>query len=366
MSALSVSGRSGAKGCSTIVMLDRHAWSVAACEFLDYGYTQSWHYGVAAAARLGAVSEHVAIVGGQEIIGMADVRIKRLPVIGGGIAYVRGGPLVRRGRKDDLERFTDSLAALRRAYVDERRLVLRILAPIGPERWNCKLAERMRLCGFVPTTARRTYRTILLDLGQPLERIRANLSQRWRRQLSKAARMDMQVYVATDDAAFATFSDIYEDMLERKRFQVDLDARFYADLQSRIPDEEKFSLVMARHRGRTVAGVVVSVLGDTAVFVLGASNVEGRDARAAFVLHWYVVEMAKERRMRFYDLGGIDPAVNQGVATFKMGMGGEDVTAAGPVQAVPNRLSRPVVLTAERIYRWVKPRRSYLQPAPSA
>ena len=81
---------------SHVVHLDRAEWESCAAQFRDHSYRQTWAYGAQLAAKRGAESEHVAVRCGGETIALADVRIKRLPVIGGGLAYISGGPLVRK------------------------------------------------------------------------------------------------------------------------------------------------------------------------------------------------------------------------------------------------------------------------------
>src|SRR3954469_40737 len=115
-----------------VVHLDRAAWESCVRDFSDYSYRQAWAYGTALAHKRGATSEHVAIRSGSETIALADVRIKRLPLIGGGLAYISGGPLVRNldGSRTELDRFDFAVDALVREYVHRRGLTLRIVAPI--------------------------------------------------------------------------------------------------------------------------------------------------------------------------------------------------------------------------------------------
>ena len=47
--------------------------------------------------------------------------------------------------------------------------------------------------------------------------------------------------------------------------------------------------------------------------------------RAAFLLQWAVIEHARERGLKRYDLGGIDPDANPDVYRFKGRMGGQEV-----------------------------------------
>ena len=114
-----------------VVHLDRTQWESSVRQFRDYSYRQSWAYGVQLASRRGATTEHVAIRCGGDTIGLADVRIKRLPLIGGGLAFISGGPLVRGldGSEDDLARFDLAIEALVREFVHRRGLTLRVVAP---------------------------------------------------------------------------------------------------------------------------------------------------------------------------------------------------------------------------------------------
>src|SRR5678815_607328 len=75
--------------------IDQSGWDALAPRFHDYNVRQMWEYGVAIAQRQRATSEHVAIRNGNRLVALACVRIKTMPLIGGGIAYVSGGPLTR-------------------------------------------------------------------------------------------------------------------------------------------------------------------------------------------------------------------------------------------------------------------------------
>src|SRR4051812_25032347 len=101
--------RGGAIGLASpqVLHVDRAEWESSVRQFRDYSYRQSWAYGVKLAMKRGATSEHVAIRCDGETVGLADVRIKKLPLIGGGLAFISGGPLVRGldDSRDELERF---------------------------------------------------------------------------------------------------------------------------------------------------------------------------------------------------------------------------------------------------------------------
>src|SRR5579884_4079876 len=103
--------------------ISREDWLHLAPGFFDYNYRQMWDYAQSLASRRAAVSNHVQIRSGTEVLGLADVRVKRVPVLGG-LAYISGGPLVRKGRPDDLEHFASCVIALRNKYVHDLGLIL--------------------------------------------------------------------------------------------------------------------------------------------------------------------------------------------------------------------------------------------------
>ena len=68
----------------------------------------------------------MAVREGEDLLGLADVRIKEIPMSRTGIAYVNSGPLVRRNDQFDAGRLQKVLSALVDEFVRRRKLVLRI------------------------------------------------------------------------------------------------------------------------------------------------------------------------------------------------------------------------------------------------
>jgi hypothetical protein len=326
--------------------LDRIEWEAAVQDFRDHSYRQCWAYGVALAARRGAISEHVAVERDDELVGLADVRVKKLPVIGGGLAYVSGGPLV----DNDLDRLDDCLDALVREYVDRRGLTLRVQPAIGDEGHNAALAERLTRAGFDPTERGGRYRTVLLDVEREPDAIMASLSKDWRQNIRRGGRKGVEISFGSELERFETFSGMLEELRARKAFDVDLDERFYAEVQAELPEHERLIVGIASVDGAAVAGNVTTVHGDTAVYLLGASTDAALKAQASYVLHWHTIELLRERGISWYDLGGIDPEANPGVADFKLRTNGLDVTAAGPFERAPRGARGRVAGWAEQAY----------------
>lgn len=338
------------RSATTVEPVNRSEWNRAAHGFLDYSYRQTWDYGVALAERRRATSYHVAIRRGSDLIGMADVRMKQVPIGLGGIAYICGGPIVRCGQPDDNRRLLHCLDALRRTFVEGRGLVLRILAPVGSPEWNTVTTEVFRSAGFLPTDRPYHYRTFLVPLDRSLDSIRAGFSHYWRRNLNRALRKDMTVRIGSSPEFFEPVREFHRKLIRRKRFDVELTADFYANLQQELPKEERFLVSVAEMDGKPASALVLSLLGDTCVGIVGATSDVGARSYASYRLFWDTIVHSREQGMRWFDVGGIDPVNNRGVFNFKRGLNGIDVSSPGPFEVAPSGLSRKLIRVAETLY----------------
>jgi hypothetical protein len=345
----------------TVARLERAEWDSCAAAFADHSYRQTWAYGVRLAEKRGAASEHVAIRRGNETLALADVRIKLLPVIGGGLAYVSGGPLVRAFEDpfDELDRFDAAVDALTREYVHGRGLTLRIVAPIGLPEHNEAVADRLRAAGFSRAAHGDEYRTVLLDVDRPLDELRASFHKHWRRHLNAVLRNDgLEMTFGTGPERFEVVDRMSAATRARKGYELDLDAGFYADVQRELSEPDELVVGLVLKDGAPVAANITSLHGDTAVYLIGASTEEGLGVKAGYLMHWRTIELIRERGLPWYDLGGIDPEANPGVTSFKLRTNGADVTAAGPFDLAPSGLRGHVAGWAERAYLRAKRARS--------
>jgi Acetyltransferase (GNAT) domain len=335
-----------------VVHVDRSQWESRVRQFSDYSYRQSWAYGVALANRRGAVSEHVAIRRRGETIGLADVRIKNVPIIGGGLAFVSGGPLVRKVGNGglDLERLDVATRALVREFVQRRGLTLRIVAPVGLAEENQSIAERLERAGFRRSEQGKPYRTVLLDIDRQLDQIRSSLHRHWRRHLNGAERNNLDVSFGTKPDRFEQVARMSEALCVRKGFELDLDARFFADVQRELHAQDRMLVGLVSQNGTPVAGNITAIQGEKPVYLVGASTEAGRNCKASYLMHWRTIELLRERGLRWYDLGGIDPVANPGVTSFKLRTNGFDVTGAGPFERPPDGLRGRLTDWAERAY----------------
>jgi hypothetical protein len=303
-----------------------------------------------------------------QVVAAAELRLFTLPLTKLGIAYVRWGPLWRRpGEPDSLDVLRQALRALHHEYVVRRGMVLRLVprlavedSPYFPSLTNDE--------GFSPLDSPGSQRTLLMRLSGDLEELRAGLAPTWRRHLKKAERAGLEVVSGSAPELFDDFVVVFNQMLERKRFAPGADIHKHRRIQAALPDDLKMGVLIARKDGQTCAGLIYSAIGDTAIYLFGATNDVALQTSAGYLLQWEAIKCLRARGVQEYDLNGINPALNPGLYQFKKGLAGPrgtEITFHGPLQALRPTLPNRVLLWLERELRKLRVPRSERQPATS-
>lgn len=325
-------------------------WNDWVAQFEDDSIYQSWEY---EEAREDAKHTEVSRLGIEENgsrIAAAQVRVKRIPVVGGGLAYVYRGPVWRR-EDSKAAHLRTALGRLRQTFVDEQRLTLRIVPNVAQDGCADAIERAFEETGFRKEKGGNPEKTIVLDLAEPATELRKRFAQKWRNGLNQAERQRLEVTTGCSGDDWARFENLYNVMWAEKRFDTGVSVTTFGQLQKALTQARKMTVRLAWLEGRPVAGHVSSMLGNTCVYLLGASIDAGRKSRAAYLLQWRALLMAQEQGARRYDLGGIDPAANPGVYHFKSGMGGLETEMLPPFVATPSGARSLITSVAERAYR---------------
>ncbi len=268
-----------------------------------------------------------------EVRAAAQLRIVRPTPLKFGIAYLRWGPLwERRGRDADPEVANRMARAICEEYVTRRKLFLRIVpnAFAGTSRAAVFQSAFSAVDGQRPEVGN-VYRTFVLDLSPPLEELRSRLDKKWRNQLNRAEKNDLTVTAGDGVEEYRAFCQIYSEMRRRKTFDTTVDAAEFERIQQTLPLSQRMRVLLCHEKGNLVAGLVASAMGDSAIYLLGATSDAGLNAKGAYLLQWTLISWLRERGVVWYDLGGIDPEVNPGVYHFKRGLSGVDTTQISPL-----------------------------------
>ena len=310
--------------------------------FRDANIYQTWSYGKIRWDENNL--SHLVLRRNGEVLGLAQLRIIRPANFKFGVAYLRWGPLChRRGRELDPEATRYMARALREEYVEKRGLLLRILpnafagTPRG-ELFQSAFLEFTR----EPATSANLYRTILLDLAPPLEELRKRLHPRWRNYLTQTEKKDLNIVAGSGPDGYAIFCRMYNQMWKRKGFNTDVDVEEFGRINEDLPQSHRLRILICERDGVPVAGLVFSAMGDSGIYLLGATSDGGLDARGGYLLHWIAIQWLKQNGFHSYDLGGISPERNPGGYQFKRGLSGTDVCHLTPLVACNSILNSVV------------------------
>ncbi len=328
-------------------------WDELAGGFDDANLYQSWSFETARGAPRQRVV-HLLLRREAAAVAAAQVRVVRLPLLGLGIAYCRWGPLWRsKGGPADPEVFRQAVRALRNEFSVRRRLALRLF-PLAFKEADQAIERILLEEGFAALPAARQERTLLLDLSTTLEELRAALEQKWRNRLNKAEKFGLQLAFGETTELLEKLETIYREMTRRKNIPDVSDFGHLRRAQDSLPADRKLKIIVCFKDGQPAAGGVFSAMGDTGLYLAGATSDAGLQASGSYLVQWRFLTWLKESGFLHYDLNGINPQANPGTYTFKRGLAGKrgrEVEFLGKFQVADGWRSQLVALGAERLSR---------------
>ena len=328
--------------------VDRARWYEILSGYSDANLYQAWSYD---AIRCGEKNiSHLVLRSSGQVVAAAQARIAGLPVLGLGAAYVRWGPMwQRRGQSADPEVFLMSIRALRNEYVCRRGLILRIFPALFEDDPHSYF-DILRAEGYVPSPEKERSRTLVLDIRPTMEELRKQLSQRWRRCLTKAEKNNLDLIEGAEDALFGDFIGIYREMLQRKNFQMPSNINEFRMIQRDLPEALKMHIFLVRTDGASSVGGVFSAIGDTGIYLHGASNDLGMKNNGSYLIHWKAIQWMKQCGCSYTNLNGINPDKNPGGYVFKEGLAGRtgrDAYYLGRFDSYPDTIKAGLARAAD-------------------
>lgn len=334
---------------SEIDTVSERDWQELLLQFDDANIYQSWSYadvswGPKHTSRLVLKKDGRAVA-------LAQARVLKLPIVNLGIAYLRWGPLWRCSIQPDEDNFRQAIRALRNEFTCKRNLVLRIFPYLfdnDPVSYSRILEEE----GFSVAHGLSASRTILMDLNPSLDSLREGMLPHWKRELKVAERKQLEVIEGDEDELFGAFIKIYKEMVSRKRFVEPNDINQFRTIQAKLPKELRMKIMLCKSGDEVSSGLICSAIGNTAVYLFGATSDDGLKSRGSYLLHWKLLAELKQRGIAVYNLNGINPVRNPGTYKFKRdlaGANGRDVRFMGRFESYPGTLGAFCIQSADNI-----------------
>ncbi|MEN6350229.1 MAG: peptidoglycan bridge formation glycyltransferase FemA/FemB family protein [Syntrophomonas sp.] len=334
--------------CSVeINKINKDEWSDLLNEFDDATIYQTWSYGM---VRWGEKNlHHIIVKKNNEVIGIAQLVIKKIPFIKAGIAYIPWGPLwQKKGHENNVEVFEYLIKVLHDEYVVKQKLFFRMTPNIVDSDKNNNICSVLANAGFKKNITASNYRTFLVDLSPTLPEIRKKLNPKWRNKLNGAEKNKLEIIEGNDIELYRIFQKLQKEMQERKEYIPGVDYYEFGMIQQELPEHLKMQIMICKHDGEPIAATIVSAIGETGIYLLGATGDKWSNLKGSYLLHWKMMMWLKEHGQRMYDLGGINPTNNPGVYTFKAGFSGQDVFHIGQYELCQNYSSSFIIKLYEK------------------
>ncbi|MFQ3323479.1 MAG: hypothetical protein ACI90U_001299 [Pseudomonadales bacterium] len=278
----------------------------------DYNYQQTIGYLETISKIQNSLLELVGVYENAVLQGIVGVRIKKIPGLNSGMAYLAGGPLVLRPRVDMIT-FTQVISALARHYAQEHNYFLRIAVPIWDTSIVFEQISILEKLDFSRNTFLPPYSTSLLDLSIGEEQLKKNFHKKWRYLLNASLRNELSIRTGTIEQYYEEFFTLFEAHKDRKGFKVNLEPDFYRQVERASKNKQNYIVQLVEQDGVVIAGHIGSYVGDTAVYLFGASSEQGNAVGAPYLLQFQAIRKAIELGLSHYDTGGMDQDKNPGV-----------------------------------------------------
>jgi hypothetical protein len=304
--------------------IPREAWDAAHAE-AGASFQQDWAYGAALKAVSPAAQVLRAAVsrGHGSLMAIAQVTA-RMFAMAGKFATVTHGPV-----------WVGEVSA------EEKQAAYRALRKSVPLSWP-------KLLAFTPDEAREDAAglkgmsrvmtgdaTVLLDLTQDEDKLRAGFESSWRNKLGKAEKSALVVQKAgLKPAQYRWLLDAENKQRAKRGYQgmpLAMTEHWQEAKAAGAGGDRGAGLAVFRaDLGRDpAAGMLFLIHGKRATYHVGWTSEEGRNNAAHNLILWTAMKELRARGVTVLDLGGVNTQSGAGIARFKIETGGRVLERAG-------------------------------------
>jgi hypothetical protein len=301
-------------------LVSRTDWNRCAENAEKVPFEQSWAYGEAIAESGGEVRRAVIRRNGEPFA-LAQIFTKRVGALAS-IAQLLRGPLFLTPSPSAPEIF-ETLRLLKQDKPPYPR-TLRFWTPdLLRSAENDLMFKRLKWRRVITG-----HNTAWLNLSLSSDNLRKHLDGNWRNGLVKAEKQSLKIKASHDGKTIKWLIEQYEKLRKSRRFGGPSPA-LLRSVQRHQTQREDFLVLRASSRRDPVSAILLVRHNDSATYVIGWSNEEGRQKNATALLLWQGILELQTAGVRWLDLGGIDTRAAPGIARFKLGLSGDAITLSG-------------------------------------
>ena len=171
--------------------------------------------------------------------------------------------------------------------------------------------------------------TVILDLTQDVDALRAGLDQKWRNNLKAAEKSGLSVVSNGTKLAQYRWLLASEEGQRAARGYRSTPAALVPEFVEARQDRDSLLILRADAGKQKQAAMLFLVHGSSATYQIGWLD-HGNASRGAHnLLLWNAIGQLQARGVQQLDLGGVNTNSGAGIARFKIGTGGRVTTLAG-------------------------------------
>lgn len=308
------------------IINDKEQWKYLLLQFEDANLYQTWNFSKITQDE--NKNLHVSIYKGSQLTSIALIRIRTAPFVDRGIAYIYRGPLwIIKGENIDITIFYEIVNFLIDEFLIRRKYLLRIKPAIFSNQFFYENANIIKF--KISPRIKKIEKTLILNLDDDILTIRNKFLSKWRNRLNQSEKNGLIIKMGDNRSMINLFIKLYKELRKRKKFKEYVNPKRILKLNE--DQDERFSLkiFIAFKDEIPVSAIILSAIGTTGIYLLGATNNYGLKLKASYLLQWEAIKWLKSQEVKKYDLGGIDPLKNPGVYEFKLGITKNEVNDFG-------------------------------------
>ena len=312
--------------------VDQEVWGQYWKQCNQTNMLQSWQYGDAKQGAEGWTPRRFLICDEQSTpVALVQILEKSLPILGG-VARLNRGPLVLKTVPESQSGYVKimSLCLLKKQAQKQRWWLFQV----APEINKTAFAKYSMISIGYKDLGRIAWGSGRIDLRVDENEILMSFAGKWRNTMRKGIKLGvMSEHVDACDGVQYLLKN-YAELQDSRGFS-GLSDSLIRELAKQQGELWKFTMLIAKQQSTNEdLGVLVSIrAGDTATYLIGYANENGRKLQANSVLLWHAILQAKNEGCTWFDIGGLNVSTPKGIADFKKGLNSHPYTLYGEWRA---------------------------------
>jgi len=192
----------------------------------------------------------------------------------------------------------------------------------------------------------------IIDISRAESDILSQMKQKGRYNLHLAEKKGVEVKKGSENLKI--FYDLYGQTVKREGI-TSRSLQYFENMVDKFKNTDYLEIYLATYQEEPVAGALITFYDGLASYMYGGSSRGHKEVMAPYLLHWKIMQDAKERGCSKYDLLGRTKPGKEGkwagVTRFKEQLGGEAVEILGSYDFINQNFNYKLFKTVEKLRR---------------